>query len=110
MIYHIAQRKEWEDSLKNKWYETASLSSEGFIHCSPLEKLEESANNFFRGMNDLVLLCIDEDKVESFIAWEDLYNTNFDFPHIYGKLNLDAVMRVFEIKRNDHGIFTFPDS
>ena len=72
------------------------MKDEGFIHCSPAEKVEGSANNFFRNENDLVLLFIEDNKVNSKIIWEDLYNTNFNFPHIYGDLNLDAVVKVID--------------
>jgi len=108
MIYHIGYKKDWVDSKQTGEYKTESLDKESFIHCSPLEKLEESANNFFKGQTDLVILCIDESKVTSIIVSEDLYNANFKFPHIYGKLNVDAVLRVINIEADENGKFNLP--
>jgi len=108
MIYHIAHKKEWIESKKTGAYKTDSLGNEGFIHCSPLEKIEETANTFFKDQNDLTILCIDEKKVAPNIVWEDLYHTDFKFPHIYGKLNVDAVLRVIDIEVDENGKFNLP--
>ncbi|MEO8666167.1 MAG: DUF952 domain-containing protein [Ignavibacteria bacterium] len=108
LIYHITHKKHWKSALKKNEYETPTLNEEGFIHCSPLEKVKESANRFFKDHYELLVLCIDEDKVIPEIIREDLYDTGFEFPHIYGKLNLDAVIKVIELKKNINGSFDFP--
>jgi len=109
MIYHIAYKKDWIESKKTGAYKTNSLDSDGFIHCSPLEKIEESANNFFKDQNDLLILCIDEERVISNVIWEDLYDTNFKFPHIYGNLNVDAVLRTVDFEPDAKGKFNLPN-
>jgi len=108
MIYHIAHKKDWQAALSNDTYQTDSLETEGFIHCSPKEKIFEIANNFYKGQNGLVLLVIDESKVKAKIIREDLYNHNFEFPHIYGELNLDAVIDALDFKSSEDGMFIFP--
>lgn len=65
MIYHIAHKEVWNDAVKNNSYKPISLLKEGFIHCSPKEKLADIVNNFYRGYNDLVLLRIDEIESQS---------------------------------------------
>lgn len=109
MIYHIAFKKEYEKALAENSYKPESLEKEGFIHCSPAEKITESANNFFKDQKDLVLICIDESKVDSDIIWEDLYGHNFKFPHIYGELNPDAVIKVAEFLSGSDGKFILPE-
>ncbi len=103
MIYHITNKKEWEKALRENSYSPDSLSKEGFIHCSPAEKLSDTLNNFFKGKNDLLLLSIDESKVLNRIIREDLYGHDFNFPHIYGELNLDSVIKVTEIIADAEG-------
>ena len=110
VIYHIAHKKDWIAAAINKLYKTNSLHIDGFIHCSPVEKILQVADNFYKGQNDLVLLSIDELKVKSNVVWEDLYNHNFNFPHIYGELNLDAVVSVIDFKCNADGVFTLPEN
>ena len=105
MIYHILNVNEWEESKSKKFYEPLSYAIEGFIHCSTLDKIEESANKFFNGKSEVVILCIDEERVKAEIVYEDLYNTGFEFPHIYGQLNLDSVIEVVIIKSEKNGEF-----
>jgi len=110
MIYHIAHKKEWIESKKIGTYKTDSLINEGFIHCSPLGKIEETGKKFFKDHNGLLILCIDEKKVISNIIWEDLYHTDLKFPHIYGKLNVDAVLQVVDFEVKEKGKFNLPQN
>lgn len=109
MIYHITNKKEWDKALREYIYIPDSFREEGFIHCSPAEKVSDTLNNFFKGKNDLLLLSIDESKVQDRIIREDLYGHKFNFPHIYGKLNLDAVIKVTEITADAEGKFLLPE-
>ncbi len=43
------------------------------------------------------------------IKWEDLYDTGFNFPHIYGKLNKDAVIKTAEIGTDINDEFMLPE-
>lgn len=108
MIYHIAQKKDWETALRDNSYKAASIGKEGFIHCSPAEKVLQVANIFYKGHSDLVLLSIDESRVKSKIVWEDQYDHGFNFPHIYGELNLDAVVEVNDFEHDENNDFCFP--
>lgn len=110
MIYHIAHKKDWRRTVTDKSYKPKTYDQEGFIHCSPVEKILQVANNFYKGQSDLLLLCIDESKVKSKIVWEDLYDHNFDFPHVYGELNSDAVVSVIDFRCNADGVFTLPEN
>ena len=108
IIVHALLRTEWESALVNGVYKGDSLEKEGFIHCSPIEKITSVANYNFRGVKGLILLCIDELKVESEIKWEDLYNEGRDYPHIYGELNIDSVLRTSDFEPNIDGTFSLP--
>lgn len=109
MIYHIAYRRDFEKSLDEKTYKPLNYDKEGFIHCSPISKLTESANKFFKDMDDIIIICIDESKVVGKIIREDLYNTGFPFPHIYSALNIDSITAVLEFKTDERGNFILPD-
>ena len=109
MIYHIVHKEDWKKSMDENSYTPESLSQEGFIHCSPAEKISGTLNKFFKGKKDLILISIDESKVHTDVIWEDLYGHNFEFPHIYGKLNLNSVTEVTDIKTAADGSFILPD-
>jgi len=113
MILHIALRDVWETSVPGGYYKPSSLSSEGFIHCSTIEQTVDTANQFFSNQQDLVLLCIDENKSESKVKYEgpacaNDQRTSSLFPHIYGPLNVSAVVRVVEFVPNTDGKFVLP--
>ncbi len=103
VLIHLCQRTAWENSQAAGEYRAASLETEGFIHCSRPEQILAVANTFYRGQVDLVLLWIDPGKVQPEIRWEEADNQVF--PHIYGPLNLNAVLEVSALKQDEHGIF-----
>lgn len=108
MIVHVLSRKEWEAAVINGVYRAASLEKEGFIHCSPVDKIVAVANYNYHGTKGLVLLCLDASKIKSEVIWEDLYNEGREYPHIYGELNLDAVSHTYDFEPNEEGRFSLP--
>lgn len=62
------------------------------------------ANQFYRNITEpFVILEIDEAQVKSGVRWEAA--DGHLFPHIYGPLNLDAVVDVAPFLRGDDGEF-----
>ncbi len=117
MIYHITSRAAWDEARAQNEYSAPSLENEGFIHCSKREQALDVANDIYRGGADLVLLCIDEINLRAELRWEapahpkprDGAGARDDtlFPHLYGVLNLDAVVAVFDFNQSESG-FTLP--
>ncbi|WP_256701870.1 DUF952 domain-containing protein [Paenibacillus sp. P3E] len=54
------------------------------------------------------LLCIEASKVKAEVRWEDLYNEGSEYPHIYGELNFDAVVKFVAFEPNVDGGFSLP--
>jgi uncharacterized protein (DUF952 family) len=115
MILHITTHKEWEKALSEGEYTASSLKSEGFIHCSTLKQTVNTANLFFNGQNGLALLCIDENKLKSECKYEDpTGGGNHDpragnlFPHVYGPINISAVLKVVDFPADENGVFVIP--
>ena len=103
MILHITSNTEWLAAKQRGEYVAPSLQSEGFIHCSTEIQVLHVANAFYRGRNDLVLLKLDEAKLNSELKWEPPagppapgISESDKFPHIYGPINLTAVSVVFD--------------
>lgn len=107
-IHHITHRETWEAARAAGSYRADTLATEGFIHCSTAEQVLAVANAMFHGQAGLVLLCIDEGRVQAEIRYEDCYATGQQFPHIYGPLNLDAVSCVVEFPPTADGAFVLP--
>lgn len=108
MILHIANKSTWEQSQKVGKYEGDTLLSQGFIHCSTEEQVIEVANFMFKSQYNLILLVIDQNKVKAEIKYEDAGNKKL-YPHIYGPLNLNAVVSVIDFFPNEDGTFTLPE-
>jgi len=108
MILHICKKSAWNQAQEAGEYRGDTLESEGFIHCSTSEQVTEVADSLFKGVQDLLLLVIDESKVVSVIKFEDSGNGNM-YPHIYGPLNLDAITKTVDFPPNPNGNFILPD-
>ena len=93
-IIHTANRDEYEKEIITGSYGSKSLERSGFIHCSDLDTYYLVAPNFRNDFTEKVILLIDTDKLASEVKWED--GGGLDFPHIYGLLNRDAIIGVFE--------------
>lgn len=106
-IYHITSAEAWQNAQAAGVYTAESLSVEGFIHCSRLHQVAGSANRYFQAQKGLVVLKIDPGKLESRLVYEGSEGQDL-FPHIYGPLNLDAVVRVYPLGQGVDGRFTFP--
>jgi len=91
-ILHITTDAGWAAARSAGQLTTPSLADEGFIHCSTFAQLEATANRIFRGTGDLLLLEVDVSALTAPLKWERATDVGEEFPHIYGPLNLDAVV------------------
>jgi uncharacterized protein (DUF952 family) len=106
-ILHILSEKDWQQAQDTGIYRGDTLDSEGFIHCSTPSQVEWVANGRFGGRTDLLLLVIDPKRVEAEIRWEESEPGQL-FPHIYGPLKLDGVLRVLPFPPGPDGRFVLP--
>ena len=79
------------------------LDEVGFIHCSFESQLQRVADAFYRGRTDVVLLSIDESKLTSPIREENTEGGTEPYPHIYGPLNVSAVVSARPLVPNSDG-------
>jgi uncharacterized protein (DUF952 family) len=110
-IYHILTAKEWEQALAAGVYNPDSLQSDEFIHAGYREQVLDVANILFAGETGLVILSIEPSRVTVPVR-EDLVEfpegTESLHPHLYGPLNLDAVVRVVAFPPRADGTFSLP--
>jgi uncharacterized protein (DUF952 family) len=113
IILHITARQQWQSAQAAGAYKANSLDIEGFIHCSSAEQVVRVANSFYRGQTDLALLCIETEQLQSLLKWESPLPANDPhsgelFPHVYGEINVEAVVKVVDFPPNADGTFTLP--
>ena len=116
MIYHITSRSAWNEARERGDYRADSLDTEGFIHCSTEAQVVPVVEKFYQGIHDLLLLVIEPARLTADLKWEppsggtpppgvpegDL------FPHVYGPINLDAVVQVLDLQANPDGKYSLP--
>jgi len=116
MIYHITSRSAWMQARQSGEYRVESLDTEGFIHCSTGSQVLPVVEKFYKGQSDLLLLMIDPSLLASDLKWEppsggtpppgvpegDL------FPHIYGPINLNAIVKAVDLESNPDGNYNLP--
>jgi uncharacterized protein (DUF952 family) len=90
MIFHLAQQTDFAKLAETGFYVADSLYSEGFIHCSRKSQVSATGSRYFKGRKDILLLTIDAQKLTAPLRYEE--STNYElFPHIYGKINAEAI-------------------
>ena len=117
MIYHITSRTAWTEAQAKGEYTAPSLATEGFIHCSTRSQVLPVADTYYKGHTGLVLLLIDPALLSSSLKWESPSGGTPPpgvpegemFPHIYGPIDLNAVLKVVELELNSNGAFTLPN-
>jgi uncharacterized protein (DUF952 family) len=108
-ILHATTRTAWFTAQKSGEYAADSLAGEGFIHCSKADQILHVADFVFAGQHGLVLLVIDPACLSSELRWDPGVDLATElFPHIYGPINLDAVVDVLEFEPGPDGKFHLP--
>ena len=98
-IYHLALASDWVAAQPAGDYRISTLGrtleQEGFIHASRADQWRATKQRFYADVpEDLVLLEIDPDRLTCELRIDRVEAADDSFPHLYGPLNLDAVVEV----------------
>ena len=112
-LYHIATAPDWERARQEGEYRTStrgrSLSEEGFIHASTAAQVLPVANAVYQDeQQDLLLLVLDSSRIAAEIRREPVPGWADPFPHIYGPLDIAAVVQAVPLERDAAGSFRWP--
>ncbi len=108
LIFHITHKSAWETASESGGYRPASLERDGFIHCADMHQVLKVANDIFRGERELVLLCVEPANLSAGVIYEDLYGLGENSPHVYGNLEVDAIVAVLDLATTRDGVFQLP--
>lgn len=118
-IYHITTRDALLKARLSGEYRAESLETEGFIHFSQRHQLLGVANAFYRGQQNLVILVVEPARLKAELRCEPPAHPSASdsapsaenlFPHLYGPLNMDAVIEVINFPPGENGLFGTMDS
>lgn len=97
-VFHLTTAADWAAAQEQGSYTVStrgrSLTDEGFIHCSQEHQVAGTRERYFSDVQDLVLLVIETDLLTSPWRTEQLAGTDQPYPHVYGPVDLDAVVEV----------------
>ena len=116
MILHLLSRESWVEAQAQGQHVAPSVATEGFAHCSTEHQMVDVANKYYSGATNMVLLNIDPTKLTSQLKFEPPAHLDGSpalphepmFPHIYGPINLDAVIEVIDFPSRSNGEFVAP--
>jgi glutathione S-transferase len=97
-IFHLTTPEVWAAAREAGSYTTStrgrSLEQEGFVHCSEAHQVEGVHALWFADLDDVLLLEIDTDLLTSPWRSEQLAGADQPYPHVYGPVDLAAVVDV----------------
>ena len=105
IIYHLVDQASWDSAKSTPEHRAESLAAEGFIHCSEdNDQLLRVANRLYSGRKDMLALELDTELLSSPLQREPSRSGEI-YPHIYGPLNTDAVVKVHSLMLDTAGAF-----
>jgi len=78
------------------FYESDSLRTEGFIHCSFADQLETVLKRYYSDAGPVIVLTVDTEKLRSQMI-EEASTNNEIYPHIYGMINREAIVKIEQV-------------
>ena len=108
-IYKICPASAWREAERQGVYRGSAYDArDGFIHFSTASQVAETARKHFFGQTGLFLIEIDADTLGAALRWEPSRNDEL-FPHLYGELDLGAVIGVLEMHARSDGTHDIPE-
>jgi uncharacterized protein (DUF952 family) len=107
-LFHIALPEDWVAAQTAGSYAVSTrgrtLAAEGYIHCSFAEQVAATATRFYGDVEQVVLLRVDPQRLTGAVVVEDLAGTGEAFPHVYGPLDLGAVVEARVARPDELGL------
>ena len=95
MVVIINMEKSYYEKIKDRYIFGESLiCDEGFIHGCFKEQFHLIVPRFKGKEENYIVMEIDTDKLISEVRLEFSSSLKQDFPHIYGRINKEAVIKV----------------
>ena len=108
-IYKICPASAWREAERQGVYRgSVDDARDGFIHFSTASQVTETARKHFFGQTGLFLIQVDADALGDALRWERSRNDEL-FPHLYGELDLGAVIGVLDMRARSDGTHDIPE-
>ena len=109
IIYKICDAAAWRAAESAGVFRGAAIDlADGYIHFSSRDQVAETAARHFAGVPDLVLVAVDADALGPALRHEPSRGGAL-FPHLYGVLQMSAVVSVKPLPLGADGRHVFPE-
>jgi uncharacterized protein (DUF952 family) len=115
LYYHLTTRPDWQSAQTLGVYKAETLTTQGFIHLSHAQQVAKVANAFYADVPQVIVLVVEGAKLTAELRIEAPdtslpigHEADELFPHLYGPLDLAAVVGVAELGRDSAGQYIFP--
>jgi uncharacterized protein (DUF952 family) len=107
-IYKICPAELWAAAEKDGLFRGAPVDLEdGYIHFSTAAQVAETAARHFKGQDGLLIVAIASERLGPALRFEPARSGDL-FPHLYGPLDLKAVVSVLPLPLGPDGRHQFP--
>lgn len=109
LLFHVATDPDWAAAVATGRYERStyglSLADVGFVHaCASRDQLDTVLRSFYADVHEpLRLLVIDSERLRSPWQLDDVPGAPDPYPHVYGPVDVDAVIEAFVMTRTAEG-------
>ena len=108
-IFHLISESDWESTRDASEWKASSLHDEGFIHCSKdEEQMVRVAQRLYADRADMLALEVDTDQLSQSVVSEPSRSGEI-YPHIYGPLQIRAVVAVWRLNPDGSGGFALTE-
>ena len=108
-IYKIVAADLWRAAEDSGVFTGAGIDlTDGFIHLSTAAQARRTAQLFFAGQDNLVLVAVDDASLGEALKYEPSRDGDL-FPHLYGPLPLTTVLSVRPLPLGADGNHIFPE-
>ena len=108
-VYKIVAADLWQAAERSGVFTGAGIDlNDGFIHLSTGAQARRTAQLYFAGQDNLVLVAVDEASLGEALKYEPSRDGDL-FPHLYGSLPLTTVLSVRPLPLGADGNHIFPE-
>ena len=109
-VYKIVAADLWQAAEDSGVFTGAGIDlNDGFIHLSTRAQARRTAQLYFKGQGNLVLVAVDGARLGDALKYEPSRDGDL-FPHLYGPLPLAAVLSVQPLPIGSDGNHVFPEN
>jgi uncharacterized protein (DUF952 family) len=107
IAYKVLTAEEFLQLQAGEFHGAAVDRADGYVHLSTAAQLAETVARHFAGQTGLIIAAVDIERLGAAIRWE-VSRGGALFPHLYGRLTMDAVLAQAPLSHAPDGTISLP--